>query len=166
MNLAEAAAQADELAQSGSERELATLRQQWDDELEAAARSADYRERAVAYRAIGQFRFRQKLELLRRGLDDESPAVRGASLVSVQLLSRGNPGVVNSLRALLHTLATSDPNNAVRRLAIVCLRNGSPQRETVVLLNGLADDDEQDAELRRTARAVAGDLRKRAGAKL
>jgi HEAT repeat protein len=166
MNLAEAAAQADELAQSGAERELATMRQQWDDELEAAARSADYRERAVAYRAIGQFRFRQKLELLRRGLDDESPAVRGASLVSVQLLSRGNPGVVNSLRALLHTLATADPNNAVRRLAIVCLRNGSPQRETIVLLNGLADDDEQDAELRRTARTVAGDLRKRAGAKL
>jgi hypothetical protein len=166
MNLADAAAQADELAQAGSERELATLRQQWDDELEAAARSADYRERAVAYRAIGQFRFRQKQELLRRGLDDESPAARGASLVSLQLLSRGNPGVVNSVRALLHTLATTDPNGAVRRLAIVCLRNGSAQRETIVLLNGLADDEDQDGELRRTARAVAGDLRKRAGAKL
>ncbi len=73
MSLVEAAAKADELAQSGSERELATLRKQWEDELESAARSADYRERAVAYRAIGQFRFRQKLELLRRGLDDESP---------------------------------------------------------------------------------------------
>ena len=166
MNLAEAAAQADELAQAGSERELAKLRQQWDDELESAARSADYRERAVAYRAVGQFRFRQKLELLRRGLDDESPAVRGAALLSVQLLSRGNPGVVNSIRALLHTLATTDPNNAVRRLAIVCLRNGSPQRETVVLLNGLAEDDDQDGELRRTAGAVATDLRKRAGGKL
>ena len=166
MTLAEAAAQADELAQAGSERELATLRQQWDDELESVARSPDYRERAIAYRAIGQFRYRQKLELLRRGLDDESPAVRGAALVSVQLLSRGNPGVVNSIRALLHTLATTDGNNAVRRLAIVCLRNGSPQRETVVLLNGLAEDEEQDGELRRTARAVAADLRKRAGAKL
>ena len=166
MTLAEAAAQADELAQAGSERELATLRQQWDDELESAARSPDYRARAIAYRAIGQFRFRQKLELLRRGLDDESPAVRGAALVSVQLLSRRNPGVVNGIRALLHTLATTDANNAVRRLAIVCLRNGSPQRETVVLLNGLADDEEQDGELRRTARAVAADLRKRAGAKL
>jgi hypothetical protein len=166
MTLAEAAAKADELAQSGDERELATLRQQWDDELESAVRSADYRERTVGYRAIGQFRFRQKLELLRRGLDDESPAARGASLVSVQLLSRGNPGVVNSLRPLLHTLATTDPNNAVRRLAIVCLRNGSPQRETIVLLNGLAEDDEQDAELRKTARGVAADLRKRAGGKL
>ena len=92
--------------------------------------------------------------------------MRGAALVSVELLSRGNPGVVNSIRPVLHTLATTDAHGAVRRLAIVCLRNGSPQRETVVLLNGLAEDDEQDYELRRTARAVAADLRKRAGAKL
>ena len=162
MTLAEAAAQADELAQSGSERELAALRQQWDDELEAVARSADYRERAVAYRAIGQFRFRQKLGLLRRGLDDQSPAVRGAALLSVQLLSRGNPGVVNSIRPLLHTLATTDANNAVRRLAIVCLKNGSPQRDTIVLLNGLAGDDDQERELRETARKVAAALKKKA----
>jgi HEAT repeat protein len=164
MTLAEAAAQADELAQSGSERELASLRQQWDEEVESAARSSDYRERAVAYRAIGQFRFRQKLELLRRGLDDESPAVRGSALVSVQQLSRESPGLVNSMRPLLHTLASSDPNQAVRRLAIVCLRNGSPQRETIVLLNGLAEDDDQEPELRKTARSVAAELRKRAGA--
>ena len=166
MTLVEAAAKADELAQSGAERELATLRQQWDDELESAARSADYRQRAVAYRAIGQFRFRQKLELLRRGLEDESPAVRGSALVSVQLLSKESPGLVNSMRPLLHTMATADANQAVRRLAIVCLRNGSPQRETIVLLNGLAENEEQDGELRRTARAVASDLRKRAGARL
>jgi HEAT repeat protein len=166
MTLAEAAAQADELAQSGSERELAALRQQWDDELEAAVRSSDYRQRAIAYRAIGQFRFRQKLELLRRGLEDESPPARGAALISVQQLSKEHPGVVNQIRPLLHALATTDPNGPVRRLAIVCLRNGSPQRETIVLLNGLAEDDEQDAELRRTARGVAGELRKRAGAKL
>jgi HEAT repeat protein len=165
MTLAEAAAQADELAQAGSERELATLRQQWDDELEAAVRSADYRERAIAYRALGQFRFRQKLELLRRGLEDESPVARGAALLSVQLLSRGNPGVVNSARAMLHSLATTDPNNSVRRLAVVCLRNGSPQRETIVVLNGIAEDDEQEGDLRNAARAVAGDLRKRAGMK-
>src|ERR671931_1110917 len=160
MTLTEAAAQADELAQAGSERELATLRQQWDEEVESAARSPDYRERAVAYRAVGLFRFRQKIELLRRGLEDDSPAARGAALVSIQLLSRGNPGVVNQIRPLLHTMASTDPNSAVRRLAIVCLRNGSPQRETVVLLNGLADDDEQEPELRKAARAVAGELRK------
>jgi HEAT repeat protein len=165
MSLLEAAAQADELAQSGAERDLATLRQQWDDELESAARSADYRERAVAYRAIGQFRFRQKLELLRRGLDDESPAARGSALLSVQMLSKDSPGVVNAIRPTLHTIVSTDGNQAVRRLAVLCLRNGSPQRETVVLLSGLAEDDEQVQELRNTARAVAADLRKRAGPK-
>ena len=163
MTLVEAAAKADELAQAGSERELAMLRQQWDDELESAARSSDYRQRAVAYRAIGQFRFRQKLELLRRGLEDESPAVRGSALVSVQLLSKDSPGLVNSMRPLLHTMASSDANQAVRRLAIVCLRNGSPQRETIVLLAGLADNDDEEPELRKTARTAAADLRKRAG---
>jgi HEAT repeat protein len=165
MSLAEAAAKADELAQSRAERELATLRQQWDDELESAARSADYRERAIAYRAIGQFRFRQKLELLRRGLEDESPAARGSALLSVQLLSKDSPGVVNSIRPRLHSMLSSDGNQAVRRLAILCLRNGSPQRETIVLLNGLAEDDEQEAELRKAARTVAADLKKRAGPK-
>jgi HEAT repeat protein len=166
MTLTEAAAQADELAQSGSERELAMLRHQWDEEVESAARSGDYRERAVAYRAIGQFRFRQKLELLRRGLEDDSPAVRGSALVSVQQLSKDSPGLVNSMRPLLHNLASSDPNQAVRRLAIVCLRNGSAQRETIVLLNGLAEDDEQEPALRQAARAVASDLKKRAGSKV
>jgi hypothetical protein len=38
---------------------------QWSDEIEHAARDNDYRVRAVAYRSIAQFRFRQKLELLR-----------------------------------------------------------------------------------------------------
>jgi hypothetical protein len=50
---------------------------------------------------------------------------------------------------------------AVRRLAIVCLKNGSAQRETILILSGLADDDEQDAELRKTAKAVAAALTKR-----
>ena len=69
------------------------------------------------------------------------------------------------MRALLHTMATNDANQAVRRLAILCLRNGSPQRETVVLLSGLAEDDDQDPELRRTARSVAAELRKRGSAR-
>ena len=165
MSLAEAAAEADELAQSGAERELAVLRQQWDEELEGAARSADYRQRAVAYRAIGQFRFRQKLELLRRGLEDESPAARGSALLSVQLLSEDSPGVVNAIRPLLHAIVTTDANQAVRRLAVMCLRHGSPQRETIVLLNGLAEDDEQELELRNAARTTAAELKKRAGPK-
>lgn len=161
MNLAEAAARADELASAGDEKGLATLRQQWDEELEHAARSPDYRIRAQAYRAIAQFRFRQKLELVRRGLQDESPAARGSALIALEGLSRDHPGDVNSMRRLLEELATADANTAVRRLAIVCLKNGSPARETILLLNGLADDDEQDGELRKTARAVATALTKK-----
>jgi HEAT repeat protein len=118
--------------------------------------------RALAYRAIGQFRYRQKLELLRRGLEDESPACRGSAILSLELLSREHPGVVNSARASLHELATRDPNQAVRRLAIRCLQNGSPERRTVQLLNGLADDDEQERELRELARRIAAALKKRA----
>jgi HEAT repeat protein len=161
VTLAEAAAEADGLAQEGKERELAALRSQWDDEIEAAVRAEDYRERALAYRAIGQFRFRQKIELLRRGLDDESPAARGSALISLELLTRDHPGPVNSMRALLHTLATEDGNNAVRRLAMVCLRNGSAHRDTITILSGLAENDDADRDLRTTAAAVAAALTKK-----
>jgi HEAT repeat protein len=161
--LADAAAQAHELAEHGSERELAGLRAEWGDELEMAARSTDYRERAVAYRAIGQFRFRAKLELLRRGLEDESPACRGSALLSLELLSRDHPGDVNAVRPLLHKLATNDGNQAVRRLAIMALRNGSAQRETITILAALGQDEEQDRELREAAAKVAQTLRKKAG---
>jgi hypothetical protein len=161
VTLAEAGVQADELAQAGSERELADLRTAWGEELESAARSDDFRERAVAFRAIGQFRWRAKEELLRRGLDDESPACRGSAPLSVELLSRDHPSTVNGVRALLHTLATADGNAAVRRLAILCLKNGSAERNTIVLLEGLAADDEADPELRRTAAGVAQQLQKK-----
>lgn len=161
MSLAEAAAIADVLAQDGKAQELATLRQQWDDELEGNARDGDYRVRAIAYRAIGQFRFRQKVELLRRGLEDESPACRGSALLSLELLSRDHPGVVNPMRPLLHNLMTADANNAVRRLAMVTLKNGSPTPDTITLLNGIANDDEQDRELRAAAKAVAAALTKK-----
>jgi len=162
VTLAEAAAQADGLAQEGRERELAELRRAWEDELEAEARNSDYRQRAVAYRAVGQFRFRQKMELLRRGLEDESPACRGSALVSLELLSRDAPGAINAARPLLHRLVSADGNQAVRRLAVVCLRNGSPSRDTLVLLNGLADDDEADRELRDVSRKVGAALKKKA----
>jgi len=161
VTLQEAAAQADALAQDGSERELAELRATWGEELEAAARSADFRERAVAFRAIGQFRWRAKEELLRRGLDDASPAARGSALLSLEVLSRDHPSTINGVRSLLHTMATADDNAAVRRLAILVLKNGSPQRETIVLLEGLAGNDEMDAELRRAAAGVAQQLKRR-----
>jgi HEAT repeat protein len=155
VTLAEAAAEAQRLAEAGDERTLAELRRQWDDEVEAAVRDSDYRVRAVAFRAIAQFRFRQKLVLLERGLGDESPACRGSALVALESLSRDHPAAVNSVRRILHELASNDGNEAVRRLAILCLKNGSAQRDTQVLLEGLAQDDEQSRELRDTARKVA-----------
>ena len=162
MTLAEAAAQADALAEEGRERELADLRREWEDEVEGAARSADYRERAVAYRAVGQFRFRQKIELLQRGLDDESPACRGSSLISLERLSRDGPAPVNSARSLLHRmLANPDENQAVRRLAVICLKNGSPHRDTITLLEGVGGDDDQERELRETAAKIAAALKKK-----
>lgn len=165
MTLAEAAAHADALAQDGDERALAVLRTQWDEEIEAAARDADYRVRALGYRAIAQFRFRQKLELLRRGLEDESPAARGSALIALEGLSRNHPGDVNAFRAQLHELAARDPNAAVRRLAIICLRNGTPLRDTIQLLDGIAESEDADPELRKTARVVQSSLRKKSQAK-
>jgi HEAT repeat protein len=165
LSLAEAGVEANALAESGNERDLAKLRAAWADELEAQARSADYRERTAAYRAVGQFRFRQKEELLRRGLEDDSPACRGSSLLSLELLSRDHPRTVNSVRPLLHTLANADDNDAVRRLAILALRNGSPQRDTIVLLQGIAEEDDLDAMVRQTAAKVAAGLEKRARAR-
>jgi hypothetical protein len=165
VTLGEAAARAEELWTTGSARELANLRTEWDDELEAAARSQDFRERALAFRAIGMFRWRAKEELLRRGLDDGSPAARGSALLSVELLSRDHPSTVNSVRPLLHKLlADPDENAAVRRLATLALKNGSPQRDTVVLLEGLATDDAADANLRRAAGDVAQTLKQKAQA--
>ena len=162
MTLADAAAEADQLAEDGKERELSQLRAQWDEELESAARAADFRERAVAYRAIGQFRFRTKIQLLRRGLEDDSPAVRGSSLLALEKLSRDHPGVINDVRPLLHELLTHDGNEAVRRLAVVSLKNGSPRPDTIQLLVSVGDDDEQPRELREAA-AKVGQLLRRKG---
>ena len=162
-SLADAAAQADAFAEDGNERELAQLRAQWDEELESAARVADFRERAVAYRAIGQFRFRTKTELLRRGLEDDSPAVRGSALLALEKLSRDHPKVINDVRPLLHELLTSDANEAVRRLAVVSLKNGSARPDTIQILASLGDDDEEPRELREAAGKVAQLLRRKGG---
>ena len=159
--LAQALARAAELT---DERALADLRRSVDDELEAAARSGDYRERALAYRAIGQLRFNQKTELLRRGLEDESPAARGSALLSLELLSRTHPGVVNAVRGTLHALANEDPNAAVRRLAILSLQNGSPQQDTLTLLAHLAAEGD-DRDLQAAATSVHAALKKKAAAR-
>ena len=159
--LADAAAQADALADEGNERELAKLRAEWDELLESSARGADFRDRAIAYRAIGQFRFRTKKELLRRGLEDDSPAVRGSALIALERLSRDHPGDVNDVRPLLHELVTNDGNEAVRRLAVVALRNGSARPDTIQILTSLGGDDEQPRELREAAAKVAQLLRRK-----
>ena len=160
-SLAEAVGRAAELT---DERGLADLRREVDDELEAAARSQDYRERALAYRAIGQLRFNQKTELLRRGLEDGSPAARGSALLSLELLSRAHPGLVNKVRPTLHTLANEDPNPAVRRLAVLSLKNGSPKADTLTLLAHLGQEAEE-RELRAAADSVHQVLRKKASAR-
>jgi HEAT repeat protein len=165
VTLAEAAEQANALATAGDQRALAALRTQWDDELEAAARSQDYRVRGVAYRAIAQFRFRQKLELLRRGLEDESAGARGSALLALRALSADHPGDVNSFRPLLNELAARDPNDAVRRLAIFTLQNGTADRGTVQLLQSIAEDDEADREVREAARKVSASLVKKSRAR-
>jgi hypothetical protein len=72
---------------------------------------------------------------------------------------------VNADRGLLHTLVSSDSNAAVRRLAILCLKNGSPSRDTIVMLEGIADDDEQDRDLREAAKRVAALLTKKSRAR-
>jgi HEAT repeat protein len=162
VDLAAVAARASEIT---DERELAQLRHAADEEIEEAARSDDFRLRAIAYRAVGQMRFRQKAELLRRGLEDDSPACRGSALLSLELLSRDHAGVVNSVRPLLHQLANADSNAAVRRLAVMALKNGSPHADTVVLLEHIAGADDEDAELRGAARKVAEALKKKARAR-
>ncbi len=155
MDLAQASELADQYAQKGLERELAALRSQWDDDIEADARHADYRVRARAYVAVAKFQFRQKLELLRRGLEDESPAVRGSALIALEALSRQHTGDVNRFRPALHELAARDGNAAVRRLAIFALKNGTPQRETIQLLDGIAENDGEETDVRKAARSVA-----------
>jgi hypothetical protein len=155
MTLDEAGKLAEEHVAAGREKELAALRSQWDDEIEAAARDADYRIRVRGFRAVAQFRFRAKLELLRRGLDDDSPAVRGAALMSLEALSRDHPGDVNGFRPLLNEIAARDAHAAVRRLAIFCFKNGTPQNDTIRILDGIAMNDEDDRDVREAARKVS-----------
>ena len=165
MNLEQAGQLAEELAAGRREPELATLRTQWGDEIEAAARHSDYRMRVLGYRSVALFRFRAKLELLRRGLDDESPAVRGAALITLEQVSRDHPGDVNGFRPLLNEIAARDAHPAVRRLAILCFKNGTPQADTIRILDGIAGNDEDDRDVRESARKVALLLTKRQNAR-
>ena len=87
--------------------------------------------------------------------------MRGSSLLALEKLSRDHPGVINDVRPLLHELLTHDGNEAVRRLAVVSLKNGSPRPDTIQLLASVGDDDEQPRELREAAAKVAQLLRRK-----
>ena len=92
------------------------------------------------------------------GVEEELLAV-----APLEMLSRDHPSTVNSVRSLLHKmLSDEDENAAVRRLAVLVLKNGSAQRDTVVLLEGLAVDDRADGELRKAAGTVAQGLKRKA----
>jgi hypothetical protein len=43
----------------------------------------------------------------------------------------------------------------------VCLKNGSAHRDTIALLEGLADDDRQERDLAETAAKVAAGLKRK-----
>ena len=166
VTLAEAAAEADALAQAGDEPALAALRTQWDEEIEAAARDCrlpDPRPGLSRDRAVPLPAEARAAAPWARGREPGCARARPSS--RSKGLSRTHPGDVNAFRPLLHELAARDPNAAVRRLAIVCLRNGTPQRATIQLLDGIADSDEEDAELRKTARSVSTLLVKKSRAK-
>jgi hypothetical protein len=45
---------------------------------------------------------------------------------------------------------------------VFCLRNGSPNRDTITLLEHIAENDEEDRELRATATRIASGLKKKA----
>ena len=118
----------------------------------------------MAYRAIAQFRYRQKLELLRRGLEDESAGARGSALIALTSLSGDHPGDVNAYRP---PCTSSRP--AIRTPPCGGSRSSAcataADRGTIQLLQGMADDDEVDREVRQTARSVAAALVKKSRAK-
>ena len=55
--------------------------------------------------------------------------------------------------------------DSCRRADPLCLRNGTAQRDTIQILEGIAGDDDEDAELRKAARSVAALLVKKSRAK-
>ena len=65
------------------------------------------------------------------------------------------------MRSLLHEIVANDGNDAVRRLAVAALRNGSARPDTIQILTSLGEDDEQPRELRQAAAKVAQELRRR-----
>ena len=142
-----------------------TLRAQWDEEVEAAARSADYRERVVALprdRPVPLPAEDRAAAARARGREPGLPRL-GAPLARAAL-ARPSRRRERACGRCCTSSSTSDGNEAVRRLAIMALRNGSPQRgHDRDPRPRSASDDEQGRELREAAAKVAQVLRRKAG---
>ena len=157
MTLAEAVGRA--AGECTDERALADIRRAVDDDLEAAARSQDYRERALAYRAIGQLRFNQKTELLRRGLEDTSPAARGSALLSLELLSRDHPGPRQRRARHAARARERGPQQGRPPARGPLAEERLAPADTITLLAHMAEEAD-DKELRAAAAAVHRVLKK------
>ena len=109
--------------------------------------------RGVAYRAIAQFRFRQKLELLRRGLEDESAGARGSALIALDVALGATTPATSTSSGRCSTSSPratrTTPSGGSRSSAS---GTGTADRGTIQLLEGIAGDDENDREVRDAAR--------------
>jgi hypothetical protein len=72
---------------------------------------------------------------------------------------------LNVVGSMLHELVANDGNEAVRRLGVAALKNGSSRPDTIQILTSLGGDDEQPRELRESATKVAQLLKRKATAK-
>ena len=144
------------------ERELADLRAEWADELEASLPQHTTTACApLAYRAIAPVPLpRRSSSCSAAGSRTRARPCRGSALIALEgALARPSRRRQRVPRRCSTSSPSRDPNAAVRRLAIVCFKNGTPARETILILDGIADDDETDAEVRKTARSVVAAAR-------
>ncbi len=164
--LASAAAEAAALAEQGEERELAGLRTAWQDELEASHPFVGLPRagcRVPGDRAVPLPAEDGAAPARARGREPRVPRL-SADLARAPLArpSRARQRRAPApARALLAT-TTTRPCAGSRS---ICLDHGSPQRETILLLSSIADDDEQDRELRAAASKIGERLRKKGATK-
>ena len=150
-----AAAQAAELAERGEERELAARgrsgrtrsRARPAAPTSASARSPTARSGSSATARSSSCSAAGSRTRARRAA---APRSSRSSCSRGTIRATSTPTARSSTRSRPPT-----PNATVRRLAILVLKNGSPHRDTIVLLEGIADDDEHDRELREAAKRVA-----------
>ncbi len=125
--------------------------------LEAQARSTDYRVRAAGLPgAVGQFRFRQKLEVLsRRGLERRKPGLSRSSALHLARAASARPSADGQLgEALLHNSANADGNEAVRRLAILALETALLSATRLSCCR-IGEEEGSSRDVRETAAKVA-----------